>query len=104
MCQIRANSGGVGQRGLLLDIAMTTTQRPLNSMSKGVREAIVDQLRACKTQEEILNFELWFNSETNAGPLSEVICDFLRTRSISRGLAAKWLGVLITDRDNKLKI
>ena len=26
-------------------------------MSRGVRDAIVDQLRACKTPEEILNFE-----------------------------------------------
>ena len=71
-------------------------------MSRGVREAIVDQLRACKTTEEILRFEIWFNSETNSGPLYEIICDFLRTRSISRGLAAKWLGTLLNDRDKKL--
>ena len=83
---------------------MTTTQRPVESMSRGVREAIVDQLRACKTTEEILNFESWFNSETSSGPLYEVICDFLRTRSISRGLAAKWFGILLNDRDKKLKI
>jgi len=73
-------------------------------MSRGVRDAIVDQLRACKTQEEILHFECWFDSETNSGPLYEVICDFLRTRSISRGLAAKWLGVLLADREKKLMI
>ena len=83
---------------------MTTTQRPVEAMSKGVREAIVDQLRACKTQEEILHFESWFNTETNSGPLYEVICDFLRTRSISRGLAAKWLTILLNDRDKRLKI
>ena len=82
---------------------MTTTQRSVDSMSRGVRDAIVDQLRACKTQEEILHFENWFNSETNSGPLHEVICDFLRTRSISRGLAAKWLGILLNDRDEKLR-
>ena len=72
-------------------------------MSRAVREAIVDQLRACKTPEEILHFESWFNSETNSGPLYEIICDFLRTRSISRGLAAKWLGILLKDRESKLK-
>ncbi len=83
---------------------MTITHRPVESMSRGVRDAIVDQLRACKTQEEILHFESWFNSETNSGPLHEVICDFLRTRSISRGLAAKWLGTLLSDREDKLKI
>ena len=82
---------------------MTTTQKPVEAMSRGVREAIVDQLRICKTPEEILHFESWFNSETNSGPLYEVICDFLRTRSISRGLAAKWLSTLLNDRENKLK-
>ena len=82
---------------------MTTTQRPVEAMSRGVRDAIVDQHRICKTPEEILHFESWFNSETNSGPLYEVICDFLRTRSISRGLAAKWLSTLLNDRENKLK-
>ena len=81
---------------------MTTAQKPAESMSKGAREAIVDQLRACQTEEEILNFESWFNSQTNAGPLYEVICDFLRCRSISRGLAAKWLEILINDRESRL--
>ncbi len=83
---------------------MTTTHRPVESMSRGVRDAIVDQLRACKTPEEILHFENWFNSETNSGPLYEVICHFLRTRSISRGLAAKWLGILLDDREKKLRL
>ena len=83
---------------------MSTTQRPVEAMSRGVRDAIVDQLRICKTPEEILHFESWFNSETNSGPLYEVICDFLRTRSISRGLAAKWLSTLLNDRESKLKV
>ncbi len=81
---------------------MTTTQRQTESMSIGTREAIVDKLRSCQTKEEILNFECWFNSETNAGPLYDVICDFLRSRSISRVLAAKWLSTLIEDKENKL--
>ena len=83
---------------------MTTAQRPVEAMSRGVRDASVDQLRLCKTSEEILHFESWFNSETNSGPLYEVICDFLRTRSISRGLAAKWFCILLNDRDKRLKI
>ena len=83
---------------------MTTTQRPIATMSKGVHEAIVDKLRACQTTEEILDFETWFNSETSSGPLYIVICDFLRERYISRGLAAKWLSTLLRDREEKLKI
>ena len=83
---------------------MTTTQKPVERMSRGVRDAIVDQLRACKTTEEILHFENWFNTETNSGPLYQVICDFLRTRSISRGLAAKWLEILLSNRDERLRV
>ena len=81
----------------------TTTQKPIEAMSRGVRDAIVDQLRACQTAEEILDFEIWFNAETNSGPLYEIICEFLRTRSISRGLAAKWLGILLNDREQRLR-
>ncbi len=81
----------------------TTTQKPVVTMSRVVHDALVDQLRACKTTEEILNFETWFNSEANSGPLYEVICEFLRTRSISRGLAAKWLEILLSDREEKLR-
>ena len=81
---------------------MTTTQISPDKMSKGVQEALVDQLRACKSQEEILDFEKWFNSKTDIGPLSEVICNFLRTRSISRGLAAKWLSTLIKNKEEKI--
>ena len=84
---------------------MTTTQIPSPSyeMSKVAQEALVDKLRACHSKEEILDFEQWFNSNTSVAPLHEVICDFLRTRSISRGLAAKWLVTLIEDKQAKIK-
>ena len=81
---------------------MTTTQVSPNKMTKGVQEALVDQLRACKSTQEILDFEQWFNSKTDIGPLYEVICNFLRTRSISRGLAAKWLSTLIKNKEEKI--
>ena len=82
---------------------MTIAQKPIELMSKGFRDALVDQLRACKTPEEILKFESWFNSVNTTGSLDEVICDFLKSRSISRGLAAKWLLVLLKDRENRLR-
>ncbi len=80
----------------------TTTTRPVDTMSKGVREAIVDQLRACQTTDEILKFEGWFNKEANSGPLYAVICELLLTRSISRGVAVKWLKTLMNDRETRL--
>ncbi len=82
---------------------MTTTQKPAERMSKVARDAIVDKLRSCQTTEEILSFEQWFDNEAHSGPLHTVICDFLRNRTISRVLAAKWLGVLISDRDYRLR-
>ena len=82
---------------------MTTTSRPVDGMKKGLRDALVDQLRACQTQEEILNFEKWFNAEMESGPLYQVICDLLRNRSISRVLAAKWLSALLEDKESKIK-
>ncbi len=71
-------------------------------MSNVTREAIVDKLRSCNTKEEILDFEHQFNSESTSGPLYELICDFLRNRSISRSIAAKWLSTLLDDKTNKL--
>ena len=82
---------------------MTTIQKPVATMDKRVRDALVDQLRACKTEEEIINFDKWFNSQANSGPLYEVICEFLRNRSISRGLAAKWLCTLMEDREKSIQ-
>tara|TARA_Y100001968_G_C19350120_1_gene714185 strand:+ start:361 stop:621 length:261 start_codon:yes stop_codon:yes gene_type:complete len=82
---------------------MTTTQRTPKTLTKGFQEALIDQLRACQSKEEILKFEEWFNASTDIGPLHQVICEFLRNRSISRGLASKWLLTLIKDRDEKSK-
>tara|TARA_Y100001968_G_C19134686_1_gene608461 strand:+ start:509 stop:769 length:261 start_codon:yes stop_codon:yes gene_type:complete len=82
---------------------MTTTTKPLSIMSKNAYDALIDQLRACKTTDEILEFESWFNSKVGSGPLYELICDLLRNRSISRVLAAKWLSTLINDRELKIE-
>jgi len=82
---------------------MIKSQATIESMSKTARDALVDKLRAFQSPEEILSFESSFNSDSNIGPLHTIICDFLRTRSISRGLAAKWLNVLLNEREERLK-
>ena len=81
---------------------MTTLHQPFNLLSKCANDALIDQLRACQTKDEILKFELWFNSNMKDRKLSDVICDLLRNRSISRVLAAKWLCTLLEDRESKL--
>ena len=81
---------------------MTTAQKHPETLGKDTYDAIVDQLRACNTSEEILAFEQWFDKTVNIGPLYSVICDLLRNRSISRGTASKWFETLLRNRDEKL--
>ena len=81
---------------------MTTLQPKDSIISQGAHDALVDQLRACKSAHEILEFEKWFNSNSSGGPLHELICELLKNRSISRVLAAKWLSTLLKDKENKI--
>ena len=81
---------------------MDASHQPTEVFNKGTCDAIVDQLRACKTTDEILAFEEWFNTKVNVGPLYAVICDLLRNRSISRVTASKWFETLLKDRDQLL--
>ena len=81
---------------------MTTTNKPINIISKSANDAIIDQLRACQTSEEILKFEKWFNSNIESDKLYKIICELLKNRSISRALASKWLLTLLCHRDNKI--
>ena len=81
---------------------MTSIQNPQTLISDGAHNALINQLRACTTTSEILEFEEWFNSNSSKGPLYEVVCELLRSRSISRGIAAKWLYTLLKDKDQKI--
>ncbi len=81
---------------------MTTTHKTFKPMSECANDALIGQLRACKTTDEILRFEKWFDTNIKGGKLSELICDLLRNRSIYRALAAKWLSTLLNDRERRL--
>ena len=81
---------------------MTTTNKPINISSTNTNDALIDQLRACQNPEEILKFEKWFNSNIESEKLHKRICELLKNRSISRGLASKLLLTLIEDRDNTI--
>ncbi len=83
---------------------MTTAHRSIEEMSRSTHDAIVDQLRACQTSDEILNFEKWFNSKAKDLPLYSVISELLKNRSISRSTASKWFETLLKDRDSKLDL
>ena len=81
---------------------MTTANKPIHIGSSSANNALIDQLRACQKPEEILEFEKWFNSNIESEKLYKIICDLLKSRSISRALASKWLLTLIEDRDIKI--
>ena len=81
---------------------MTTTNKPIKISSTSSNNALIDQLRACQNTEEILKFEKWFNSNIESDKLYIRICELLKNRSISRGLATKWLLTLIEDRDTTI--
>ena len=63
--------------------------------------ALVDELRKRTSEEEILDFEEKFNSK-NEKNLHIYICRFLKNRSISRGLASKWLVTIIKNKELKI--
>ncbi len=83
---------------------MTVAARPHQIITTAVREAIVDELRACQTKEQLLAFDKRFSNQGNIGPLYLVICDFLQDRTISRVLAAKCLRTLFSERERQLAI
>jgi len=81
---------------------MTTTNKQIHISSTRTNDALIDQLRAFQTPEEILKFEKWFDSNIESEKLYQRICELLKNRSISRALASKWLLILIKDRENTI--
>ena len=81
---------------------MTTTNTPIKISSMSSNDALIDQLRACQNNEEILRFEKWYNSNIESDKLYIRICELLKNRSISRALGSKWLLTLIEDRDTTI--
>ena len=63
--------------------------------------ALVDELRKITSEKDILEFEEKFNSK-NEKNLHIYICRFLKNRSISRGLATRWLITIIKNKESKI--
>ena len=80
---------------------MTISLNIGNLFNDSSSHALVDELRKRTTEKEILEFEEKFNS-TNEKNLHIYICRFLKNRSISRALAAKWLITLINNKESKI--
>ena len=72
-----------------------------NFFNDSSSHALVDELRKKTTEKEILEFEEKFNSK-NEKNLHVYICRFLKNRSISRALAAKWLITMIINKESEI--
>ena len=64
-------------------------------------EALIDELKKRNSQESILEFEQKFNYQ-NKKNLHIHICRFLKQREISRSLAAKWLLIMMNNKDSQI--
>ena len=80
---------------------MTLSLNIGNLFNDSSSHALVDQLRKRTSKDEILEFEEKFNS-TNEKSLHIYICRLLKNRSISRGLASKWLITMIDNKETKI--
>ena len=80
---------------------MTLSLNIGNFFNDDSNHALVDELRKRTSEEEILDFEEKFNSK-NEKNLHIYICRFLKNRSISRGVASKWLITIIKNKESKI--
>jgi len=80
---------------------MTLSLNIGNLFNDSSNHALVDELRKRTSEKDILEFEEKFNSK-NEKNLHIYICRFLKNRSISRGLASKWLLTIIKNKESKI--
>ena len=80
---------------------MTLSLNIGNLFNDSSSHALVDELRKRTLEADILEFEEKFNSK-NEKNLHIYICRFLKNRSISSGLASKWLITIIKNKESKI--
>ena len=81
---------------------MVLISKELNYKNSNSFNDLIDLMRKFTEPSEIIEFESSFNKKYANLKLSDLICQLLKNRSISRVLAAKWLYVMIENRDKKL--
>ncbi len=65
-------------------------------------EALIDELKKRNSEQSILEFEKKFNYQNDKN-LHIHICRFLKNRQISRSIAAKWLIILLNNKEYQIK-
>ena len=82
---------------------MTITFNIGGLLNESSNDALVDELRKRTSEEAMIEFDRKFNSR-NEKNLHIYICRFLKNRQISRSLAAKWLMVILNEKESQLKL
>lgn len=82
---------------------MTITFNIGGLLNDSSNDALVDELRKRTSEEAMIEFDRKFNSR-NEKNLHVYICRFLKNRQISRSLAAKWLMVILNEKESQLKL
>ena len=80
---------------------MTLSLNIGNLFNDSSSHALVDELRKRTSAEDILDLEEKFNPR-NEKNLHIYICRFLKNRSISRGLASRWLITIIKNKESNI--
>ena len=80
---------------------MTISLNIGNLFQDTASHALADELRKRKSEKDIIDFEEKFNAK-NEKNLHVYICRFLKNRSISRGVASKWLITIIKNKESKI--
>ena len=80
---------------------MTLSLNIGNLFNDSSSHALLDELRKRTSEKDILEFEEKFNSK-NEKNLHIYICRFLKNRSISRGVASKWLITIIKNKESQI--
>ncbi|WP_320676947.1 hypothetical protein [Prochlorococcus sp. MIT 1300] len=81
---------------------MSHEHQEMDSFVDCIHVAIADQLRACRTPEQLLDLERMVSLKTDVGPLYRLICDFLRDRTVAPVEAASWMGTLMDNKEKEL--
>ena len=82
---------------------MTLTFNIGSIFNDSSNEALVDELKKRTNENSILEFEKKFNLQ-NEKNLHIHICRFLKHRQISRSLAAKWLIVMMNNKESQINL
>ena len=80
---------------------MTLSLNIGNLFNDSSSNALVDELRKRTSEEDILDFDEKYNSKHEKNQ-HVYICRFLKNRSISRGIASKWLITIIKNKESKI--